>query len=345
MIKVLIVEDSLVVSHLLLQILQSDPEIVVVGQARNGEEAVWLANHLKPDVITMDINMPKLDGIEATKLIMQQCPTRIIVVSAAGNNNESKSAFEAIKSGALQVIDKPKGYLASDYEQIKGNLIKSVKLMSTLKVVTRWATKKPVKPLVKQPTVKTSGKIKVMGIGASTGGPAALNYLLSRLPKNFPLPILIVQHITFGFGAAFADWLNTESSLPVFLAKQGQAIEPGRVYVAPDGYHLGVNSNGVIHLTNKKVNYNHHIPSVNYLFESLAKSYGHQSLGLLLTGMGDDGALGLRLIREAGGRTFVQDEESSVVFGMPKEAIRIGAAEKIVPLNTVWDQIFKVLNE
>jgi len=345
MIKVLIVEDSLVVSHLLLQILQSDPEIVVVGQARNGEEAVWLANHLKPDVITMDINMPKLDGIEATKLIMQQCPTRIIVVSAAGNNNESKSAFEAIKSGALQVIDKPKGYLASDYEQIKGNLIKSVKLMSTLKVVTRWATKKPFKPLVKQPTVKTSGKIKVMGIGASTGGPAALNYLLSRLPKNFPLPILIVQHITFGFGAAFADWLNTESSLPVFLAKQGQAIEPGRVYIAPDGYHLGVNSNGVIHLTNKKVNYNHHIPSVNYLFESLAKSYGHQSLGLLLTGMGDDGALGLRLIREAGGRTFVQDEESSVVFGMPKEAIRIGAAEKIVPLNTVWDQIFKVLNE
>jgi two-component system chemotaxis response regulator CheB len=345
MIKVLIVEDSLVVSHLLLQILQSDPEIVVVGQARNGEEAVWLANHLKPDVITMDINMPKLDGIEATKLIMQQCPTRIIIVSAAGNNNESKSAFEAIKSGALQVIDKPKGYLASDYEQIKGSLIKSVKLMSTLKVVTRWATKKPVKPLVKQPTVKTSGKIKVMGIGASTGGPAALNYLLSRLPKNFPLPILIVQHITFGFGAAFADWLNTESSLPVFLAIQGQAIEPGQVYIAPDGYHLGVNSNGVIHLTNKKVNYNHHIPSVNYLFESLAKSYGHQSLGLLLTGMGDDGALGLRLIREAGGRTFVQDEESSVVFGMPKEAIRIGAAEKIVPLNTVWDQIFKVLNE
>lgn len=345
MIKVLIVEDSLVVSHLLLQILQSDPEITVVGQARNGQEAVWLANHLKPDIITMDINMPKMDGIEATKLIMQQCPTRIIVVSAAGNNNESKSAFEAIKAGALQVIDKPKGYLASDYGQIKDSLIKSVKLMSTLKVVTRWPAKKPDKPVVKQPAVKTSGKIKVMGIGASTGGPAALNYLLRRLPKNFPLPILIVQHITFGFGAAFADWLNTESSLPVSLAKHGQAAEPGRIYIAPDGYHLGINSQGVLHLTNKKINYNHHIPSVNYLFESLAKNYGHQSLGLLLTGMGDDGALGLRLIREAGGRTFAQDEESCVVFGMPKEAIRMGAAEKIVPLNSVWDQVFKVLNE
>lgn len=345
MIKVLIVEDSLVVSHLLLQILQSDPEITVVGQARNGHEAIWLANHLKPDVITMDINMPKLDGIEATKIIMQQCPTRIIVVSAAGNSNESKSAFEAIKSGALQVIDKPKGYLASDYQQIKGSLIKSVKLMSTIKVVTRWPAKKPIKPPIKKQAVKTSGKIKIIGIGASTGGPAALNYLLSRLPKSFSLPILVVQHITFGFGAAFADWLNADSSLPVSLAKHCQAVEPGRVYIAPDGYHLGVNSNGIMHLTNKKVNYNHHIPSVNYLFESLAKSYGHQSLGLLLTGMGDDGALGLRLIREAGGRTFVQDEGSCVVFGMPKEAIRLGAAEKIVPLNSAWDEIFKVLSE
>lgn len=340
MIRVLIVEDSMVVSHLLLQILQSDPEIVVVGQARNGQEGVWLAEHLKPDVITMDINMPKLDGIEATKLIMQNCPTRIIIVSAC-NQKESKAAFEAVKAGALQVIDKPKGYLSSDYQQIKDNLIKSVKLMSAIKVVTRWSAKKNVAPVVK--SITTSGKIKIIGIGASTGGPAALHFLLSRLPKNFPLPILIVQHITPGFGAAFADWLNADSALPVLLGKQGQEVKPGNAYVAPDGYHMGVNAHGFIHLTNKEVGYNHHCPSVSYLFEALAKSYGNQSLGLILTGMGSDGAEGLKLIREAGGRTIAQDETSSVVFGMPKEAIKIGAAEKVVPLSKVWEQVFAVL--
>lgn len=339
MIKVLVVEDSPVVRELLVRLLESDPEIRVVGAAKNGIEAVTMAANLKPDVITMDIQMPKMDGVEATKVIMEQSPTRIIVVSASFDQQESRPAFEAIKAGALTLVDKPRGFHSNDFESIKNNLIKTIKIMSKVKVVTRWRSSRKI-----QAPPKTGGAgTKLIAIGASTGGPAALSQILKGFPADLPVPIIIVQHMTSGFGPAFASWLNTESPLTVKIPQVGDELLPGTVFVAPDNYHIGINKSGKILLTSQQTSYNHHRPSINYMFETVAKSYGPKALGVLLTGMGEDGALGLREIKSAGGKTVAQDERTSVVFGMPKAAIALGAADRVVPLDKMACTVLSML--
>lgn len=339
MIRVLIVEDSQVVRESLINILQSDPDIKVVGAAVNGLEAVAMAASLRPDVITMDIQMPKMNGVEATKIIMEQSPTRIIVVSASFDKEESRPSFEAIKAGALTLVDKPRGLHHEDYSSIKNNLIKTVKTMSAVKVITRWRQKDPAPA----PGKAQKASSKVLAIGASTGGPAALSIILKGLPADLSVPVIIVQHMTPGFGPAFASWLNSESPLPVKIAQMGEVLAPGNVFIGPDNYHIGLDRSDKVILTTEKLSYNHHRPSINYMFDTIARSYGAKSIGVLLTGMGEDGALGLREIKQAGGRTIAQDEASSVVFGMPKSAIALGVVDRVVSLDKIATTILALL--
>ncbi len=329
MISVLIAEDSAVVASHLRQLLESDPELHVLAVARNGLEAVSMAHSLKPDVITMDILMPKMDGVEATKTIMRECPTRIIIVTGSADQVESRPAFEAIKEGALTVLEKPRGHGHRDYSSIRDNLVKTVKTMSEVKVVTRWGRQVPaaVRPARKTETPK------IIAIGASTGGPAALSVILKALPVNLSVPIMIVQHMTTGFGPAFAGWLNQESALPVRIAEEGERLIAGSVYIAPDNTHAEITADSRIVLTETYAKKSYHRPSINCLFETVAREFHGHAIGVLLTGMGEDGASGLQQIKAAGGKTFCQDEETSIVFGMPRAAIAMGAPDTVLPIS------------
>jgi two-component system chemotaxis response regulator CheB len=332
---VLIVEDSAVVREFLIHILSSDPEIQVIGTAKDGEEALEAVERTKPDIITMDIHMPKIDGMEATRLIMETHPTPIIIVSGSLSVNEVTTAFRAMEAGALAVVQRPAGMGHPDHEETATDLVRTVKLLSEVKVVRRWARppRAAVNPAVPPPTelhpLKTPAEIKLITLGASTGGPPVLQTILSGLPANFPAPVLIVQHMAAGFINGFAEWLAQTSSLPVHVATHGEPILPGHVYVAPDGFQMKVGMGGKILLTSDDPE-NGLRPSVSYLFRSVANLYGPNAIGVLLTGMGNDGAVELKLLREKGGVTIAQDKESSVVHGMPGEAINLGAATYIL---------------
>jgi two-component system chemotaxis response regulator CheB len=334
MIEVLIAEDSAVVAGYLKELLENDPDIHVVGTANDGAEAVRMAETLKPDVITMDICMPRINGVEATRMIMQKCPTRIIIITAGSDNIESRPAFDAIKAGALTLLEKPRGCGHRDYDCIKANLIKTVKLMSAVRVVARLNLDKK---LISAGSAEVEPRI--IAIGASTGGPAALSVILQSLPVGLPIPIVVAQHMTAGFGAAFVGWLNHESALPVKPAKQGERLEAGCVYLAPDNLHIGVTSHGRARLADSTSANSFNRPSVNYLFETVAQAYGAHSFGVLLTGMGEDGALGLRAIKDRAGKTICQNEETSAVFGMARAAIAMGAADNVLPLENIGPAI------
>jgi two-component system, chemotaxis family, protein-glutamate methylesterase/glutaminase len=333
MIKVLVVEDSPVALELLKHILSSDPEISIIGTAENGLEAVEFVSREKPDVITMDIIMPKMDGFEATRKIMESAPVPIVIVSASLVHEEVEKTWKAVEAGAVAVLEKPKysrpGQSAEDAER----LIETVKLMSQVKVVRRWrkANTPPVSKVAAPPaqpvTKQTPHRdIKVVVIGASTGGPPVLQQIFSQLPENFGFPVLLVQHISPGFTRGFVDWLNRSSNLGVDIATNGELALPGRVYVAPDALQMKIEPSGRIILTSDKPE-NGIRPSVSYLFRSAARSYGHRAVGILLTGMGRDGAEELKALRDGGAVTIAQDKESCIVYGMPMEAVKIGGAE------------------
>jgi len=318
MVRVLVVEDSPVVREFLLHILGSDPEIEVVGTAESGEEALAAVVRIRPDIITMDVHMPKMNGFDTTRRIMETHPTPIIIVSGTLDLAETASVFRAIEAGECR------------------DFVKTVKLMSEVKVVRRWShlrlgTTLPVASLSAEVQGRTpQSQIRLIAIGASTGGPPALRMILSELPKDFPLPVLIVQHIAAGFTHGFVEWLAQSSSLPVQLPVHGQQVVPGRVYVAPDGFHMTVVGDGRIWL-NTDAPENGLRPSVSCLFRSVAKAYGQSAIGVLLTGMGKDGAWELKLMKEQGAVTIAQDNETSVVHGMPGEAIRLGGATYVLP--------------
>jgi len=341
LIKVLIVDDSAVAREAIKNILESDPELKVIGYAKNGQEGVEKTLELKPDLITMDIYMPKLDGYQATKEIMRLRPTPIIAVSASVDSIEMKTSFRAINAGALGLVEKPLSVSDVRFKHIKNNLITKVKIMSTIKLVRRWQSSKEVEKL-DLPRSQSEQRAKIIAIGASTGGPSAVNLILKQLPKDFNIPIVIVQHITAGFSQAFADWLSGECRRTVHLAQAGRRIFPGDILIAPDNTHFGISTSRCVSLVNK-VNYNHHRPSVNFLFDNVARAYGSKSIALILTGMGNDGCDGIKAIKIAGGRTIAQDEASSVVFGMPKAAINTGAIDEVVPIDEMVKTILKFI--
>ncbi len=332
MIKVLVVEDSPVVREFLVRILGADPSIQVIGTANDGEQALEAVARKRPDVITMDIHMPKLDGLEATRRIMETYPTPIVIVSGRTDPREVATTFRAMEAGAVAVLRLPAGIGHPEHEASARELVQTVRLMSEVKVVRRWpkAGRQPeLAPPAQAQRAQVEAKVKVIAIGASTGGPPVLQTILAALPQDFPLPILIVQHMAAGFTQGFVQWLAQTSSLPVHLAMHDEYIRPGHVYVAPDEFQMRVERSGKIVLTKDEPE-NGLRPSVSYLFRSVAEVYGRDAVAGLLTGMGRDGAEELKLLRDGGATTFAQDKESSVVHGMPGEAIKLDAATFIL---------------
>ncbi len=345
MIKVLIVDDSHVESELIAYILRSDPEISIIASAVSGEEALSIIKTERPDVITMDIVMPGLNGFETTRRIMETTPVPIIIVSATYNKENVDLSFKAMEAGALIILEKPVGLGNSDFEWKKSELISTVKLMSEIKVVGRKSIKQPEKYLdICYDDVGLRCDVDIIAIGASTGGPQALHKLLVELKGKVHQPILIVQHISIGFTTGFAEWLSTTCSLNVKIPANGEKIENGYVYVAPDSLHMGVKADGSIVLSNAPPE-NNLRPSVAHLFRSVAESFGPRAIGILLSGMGRDGADELKLIRDKGAITFAQNEESSVVFGMPGEAVKLGAAVCVLSPEGIARKILEILKK
>ncbi len=332
MIRVLVVEDSSVVQEFLVYVLSSDAEIQVIVTANDGEEAVAAVIRHKPHVITMDIHMPRMDGIEATRKIMETCPTPIVIVSGSSATREVETAFRATEAGALAAVKRPAGIGHCEHQATAAQLIQTVKLMSEVKVVRRWnrPRKTVVGPASPPPmTLPCPMEIKLVAVGASTGGPLALQNILSRLPADFPVPVLVVQHMADGFVHGFVEWLAPTCRLPLHVPHHGDQALPGHVYVAPDDVHLTVGKGGTLLLTADAPE-NGLRPAVSCLFRSVRNVYGQHALGVLLTGMGTDGAEELRLLKESGAITIAQDKESSIVHGMPGEAIRLDAATYVL---------------
>lgn len=347
-IRVLIVEDSLTVRKRIAAALASDPDLDIVGEAADGKTATELCQALRPDVVTLDMMLPVMTGLAATEFIMSHCPTPILIVSASTNRGELFRTYEALTAGAVDVLEKPLGdEPAGSWDQ---TLVDTVKLVSRIKVITRTRHRlNGTSFSAEQASVSRTSEFsryRAAAIGASTGGPAACRELLRSLPPDFPLPILLVIHIGESFGAALAEWLDTHSPIRVSSARDGEPLPPpgqSRVLIAPAGYHMGV-CQGRVRLSLDAERHSCR-PSVDVLFESLAREFPRQIIACLLTGMGRDGAEGLRAIREAGGRTLAQDEETSVVFGMPREAIRIGAAEQVLPLGKIGLELAALAGE
>lgn len=320
MIRVLLVEDSVVQREILRRVLGADPTFTIVAEARNGKEGVRMVEEHHPDVVLMDIHMPDMNGVEATREIMRRCPVPIVIASATLKKHDMDMGVEALNAGAISVIAKPEGAVLLNLDKISAHLRAEIVAASKVKL-------KPATEVSKRKPVRTSrplGAIAVIGICASTGGPPALLEILAALPRPFAIPILLVQHITQGFEESFARWLSERTGQPVGLAVSGQRLERG-ISMSPTGKHLVMANANFLDLPEQKPA-DIHCPSGNPLFASLAKHFGSRAAGILLTGMGDDGAKGLLALKQAGGTTVIQDEASSFIWGMPKAGKDLQAA-------------------
>ena len=332
MIRVLVVDDSTVMQELLTFVLESDPEIQVVGVASNGDAAIHAVATLKPDVITMDIHMPRMDGFDATRRIMETMPTPIVIVTGSYNANDAFNSFRAIESGALCLLHKPSGIGNPQHAENVRELVSMVKLMSEVKTVrqlTRVSPNSELPNLNIREWRSGSRRMRCVVIGASTGGPAVLQTIVSALPKNFPVPILVVQHMATGFIDSFAVWFSKTSGFPCRVAHQGEELLPGTVYFGPDGHHMQLEERNKVFLSNDCLKKGL-CPSVARLFRSTIRVFGGDAVGVLLTGMGIDGAQELKLMRDCGAVTVAQNRESCIVYGMPGEAVRLKAAEYVL---------------
>ncbi len=348
MIRVLVVEDSPTVRELLVHILTSDPEIQVVGTAVDGGEAVQAVELYRPNVITMDIHMPTMDGFEATRRIMETRPTPIVIISGNRDVHEVEVAFQAMAAGALTLLERPRGFGHAEYEKTARACIQAVKLMSEVKVVKRWARpwREPSPAADRQASSlpQAASNIRLIAIGASTGGPNTIQTILAGLRKPAPVPIVIVQHMAPGFIHGLADWLTQSCGLPVHVAAQGERMIAGHTYLAPDQQHMGVTRDGCIVL-NEKCAGDIVCPSVSFLFRSLVEAYGEQAVGVLLTGMGRDGAAELKQMKARGAVTIAQDGETAIVNGMPGEACRIGAATYVLAPPAIAATLTRLLGQ
>jgi two-component system chemotaxis response regulator CheB len=331
MIRVLIVDDSPVASQMLSYILSSDPAIKVIGVAADGEEAVAMVARLKPDIVTMDIYMPGMDGFEATRRIMEHTPVPIIIVSSVYDLKEVAMSFRTIEAGALIIRSKPVGLGHPLYDKQARELINTVKVLSDVKVVTRKPRIAPVREVAAEIKKETEGReIQMIAIGASTGGPPVIQTILTGLPQDLPVPVMIVQHIAQGFTGGFASWLADTTGFKVRVPENGERCLPATAYVAPDNVHMGIDHGGCV-LLSSDLPGNGLRPSAAYLFTSVARVFREKAAGVLLSGMGRDGADGLKMMHDMGAVTIAQDRESSVVFGMNGEAVKLGAARYVLP--------------
>jgi len=339
-IKTLIVDDSAIVRKILTEELSKFPDIDIVGTAPDPFVARDKILNLKPQVITLDIEMPRMDGLTFLKKLMKYYPLPVIIVSSLTPRG-SKLALEAMENGAVEVISKPGGsYSVGDMSDI---LVEKIRVASTANISRRNAYQtdsdkpEPIRAL-------SETTHKVIALGASTGGTEALKEVLTRMPPNSP-GIVVVQHMPSNFTTAFAERLNGLCKLTVMEAKDNDSVTPGKALIAPGNYHMLLRRSGARYYVEVKdgPRIHHQRPSVDILFKSTAKYAGANSVGVILTGMGVDGAEGLLEMKQAGAKTIAQDEKSCVVFGMPKEAIRLGAADKVVPLGHVTQEILRMV--
>ncbi len=328
-IKVLVVEDSPVVQQLLTHVIDSDPRLRVVGVADNAAQAVRLIRLLGPDVVTMDIRLPQMNGFEATRWIMREHPVPIVVVASNVDDASLDISMNALRAGALSVVSKPAGVRMADYEGMAAQLCTQLVIMSEVRVVRQRPTRHGVPP----PVTHLPAAVRMVGLVASTGGPGAIARILGNLPPGFGAPVAVVQHMGAQFMGGFTHWLGTVSALPVSLAADGQPACPGRVYVAPGDSHLTV-VEGVLVLRDGPPVQGLR-PSGDVLFDSLAHHHGDTAVGVLLTGMGEDGARGLADLRQAGGHTIAEDRSTAVIWGMPGAAVALGAAVEVLPVDAI----------
>lgn len=340
-IRVLVVEDSPTVRRYLVELIEELPGMTVIGEARDGEEAVRLVQSLRPDVISMDLQMPHMDGLHATRQIMAECSTPIVVVSQLLERDVALS-MEALGAGALAVVSKPPHRSHPDFPDALRALHTNLRAMAGVKVVSRRPPRhEPGKP----PLQKINRSPQMIAIAASTGGPRALRDVLAAFPENFPLPIVIVQHMPPEFIPGLVRWLDNHTALRVYLAEDGMILQPGMVLIAPGDTQLRMlqwhKSLSVRLIPPAKEE--RYCPSADVLFQSVGEACKGQAIGVILTGMGNDGAAGLLALREAGGCTIAQDEISSTVYGMPRAAVAAGAVQHITNLAEIPSKIWDLL--
>lgn len=341
MIRTIVVDDSATVRQLLVEILESDPEISVLATAANGAEAVELVTRHSPDLVVMDIHMPVLDGLEATQQIMIREPTPILIVSAAASQRQLELSLSAMQAGALLVLPKPESPASENFPELSDQLICMAKAMARVRVVRRWNSKPRSPALPARRRLRPESATRVVAIAASTGGPATLRRILRDLPPDFAVPILVVQHIARGFIAGFTQWLDKGCQLRVKVAEDGEPLAARTVYMAPDDRHLGIDGHGRIALADDPP-IGGFRPSATYLFESVARAAGASATAVVLTGMGNDGLEGLRSLYAAGGRVLAQDRESSVIYGMAQEAVRNQVVDMVLPLDTIAARLMEM---
>lgn len=330
--KVLVVDDSAFMRKIISSMIDSDPQLTVVGTAFDGVNALKKISKLEPDVITLDVNMPRMDGLATLKELMKTNPMPVVMLSATTQEG-AETTFKALRLGAVEYIAKPSGDISLDIGKVRDELVEKIKTAAQARIVTHEdATYSPVQ-------IKHEIKEKVIAIGASTGGPPALEEILVNLPKNTP-PILIVQHMPAGFTSSFAKRLNRLCSFDVKEATEGDSIRQGLALIAPGGQHMMVTETGRIRLGDGPSE--HRVrPAVDPMMRTMAEVYKSETIGVILTGMGRDGSSGLKAIKEKGGRTIAQNEETCTVFGMPRAAIEDGNVDRILPLSRIPQQIMQ----
>lgn len=343
-IRVLIVDDSPSIRTILNMMLSDLPDIQVVGQATHGSEAVRMTLRLQPDLITMDIRMPVMDGLEATSQIMKLRPTPIIVLANSVYEADYNIAFSALEAGALTVIEKPHGLLAKDFDLVRDQLVTTVRTMAGIKVLSHnkaTFSSSTIGPMTTMLYTWFTHPIRIVAMAASTGGPPVLKYIFDNLPQDFSIPILVVQHVLDAFAQGMAEWLNSTSPLTITTAVDRELPIPGKVYIAPGQTHLTVAPGGGLRL-DASPPVRGHRPSANLLFDSVAKAFGKDAVGIILTGMGDDGVEGLQTLGKTGAHIIAQNEASSVVFGMPKIAIEQGTVDEILSPAEIVTRLLKL---
>lgn len=345
-IRVLVVDDSAFMCKVLQEIINSDPQMEVVGQGRDGRDGVALAESLRPDVITMDINMPHVDGLQATELIMSQHPRPIVIVSSESREGAA-STLKALELGAIDFVPKPSSAIDLDMKTVREELTRKLKLAAKVRVVrtaTRSKLAVPVSSSADAPKASTiaasGGKFPLVAVAASTGGPAAVTRVVSGLPNDLPAAVFLVLHMPPEFTRQFAVQLTEIGGLPIKEAENNETPKPGTIYLCPGSHHLRLSAAGKI-LLDSGARIDGYRPSADAALESIAAYARTFTVGVVLTGMGGDAAKGVKAVKAAGGTVFAQDEATSMIFGMPAEAIKTGAVDEVLPLDGIAAAIEK----
>ncbi|MBP2654933.1 MAG: response regulator receiver modulated CheB methylesterase [Firmicutes bacterium] len=346
MIKIIVVDDSAFMRKVLSDLFAAEMDFTVVDVARNGQEAIDKVKLLKPDVVTLDVEMPVLDGISALEVIMREVPTPVVMVSSLTKDG-ADATIRALENGAVDFVAKSAGPI-SNIDNIRTEIVAKCRAAARAnvnKLQKFQAVRPPASEYKLSPSFSVAVKEQIVAIGTSTGGPRALQELVTRLPGNLPCGVVIVQHMPPGFTKSLANRLDSLCALSVKEAEHNDVVKPGSVLIAPGDYHMTVERDGtrtVVKL-NQGPPIGSHRPSVNPLMESVAKIYGSLATGVILTGMGSDGARGMQEIKQSGGYTIAEDQSTTVVFGMPKSAIELGIIDKVVPLPAIASEIVRHL--